>query len=40
MTQSQINANCSEKCSSGPYCGTYCTQKAVQNGYKLPLYGK
>ena len=40
MTQSQIDANCSEKCSSGPYCGTYCTQKAVQNGYKLPLYGK
>ena len=40
MTQSQIDANCSEKCSSGPYCGTYCTQKAVQNGYKLPVYGK
>lgn len=40
MTQSQIDANCSEKCSSGPYCGIYCTQKAVQNGYKLPVYGK
>lgn len=40
MTKSQIDANCSEKCSSGPYCGTYCTQKAVQNGYKLPVYGK
>lgn len=40
MTQAQIDANCSEKCSSGRFCGTYCTQKAVQNGYKLPLYGK
>lgn len=40
MTQAQIDENCSEKCSTGNYCGTYCTQKAVQNGYKLPVYGK
>ncbi len=40
MTQAQIDENCSEKCSSGNYCGTYCMQKVVKNGYKLPVYGK
>ena len=40
MTQEQIDANCSEKCSTGNYCGTYCMQKVIKNGYKLPVYGK
>lgn len=40
MTQAQIDENCSDKCSSGNYCGTYYMQKVVKNGYKLPVYGK
>ena len=39
MTDEQIDKNCSESC-TGNECGSYCMQKVVKNGYKLPVYGK
>lgn len=39
MTDEQIAKNCSESC-TGNECGSYCMQKVVKNGYKLPVYGK
>lgn len=40
MTKAQIDANCSSTCKSGLFCGTYCMQKVVQSGYKLPVLNK
>lgn len=36
-TKAQLDANCNSKCPSSLYCGTYCMQKVIQQGYKLPV---
>ena len=33
----QVDDNCSSKCPSSLFCGTYCMQKVIQQGYKLPV---
>ncbi len=40
MTKAQVDSNCSYKCKGSLYCGTYCMQKVVQAGYKLPVLKK
>lgn len=39
MTSEQVEQNCSEKCQN-LFCGTYCMQKVVKSGYKLPVLNK